>query len=246
MYVDFTACAMDQIINQVAKIRYMSGGAARVPLVIRTQGGGGRGNAAQHSQSLEALFFHIPGLKLVMPATPRDARGLLKTAVRSDDPVMFIEHKRLYSTKGEVPAEEDLIPFGKAVTRRQGTDISVVATSFMVLQAMEAADELAGEGIELEVIDPRSLVPLDLDCIVESVRKTGRLIVVHEGCRRGGIGAEIACRVTETAFDYLDAPAVRIGAWDVPVPFSLPLESAVLPDAESVKTAARDLMEGRV
>lgn len=244
MYIDFAACAMDQIINQVAKIRYMSGGAARVPLVIRTQGGGGRGNAAQHSQSLEALFFHIPGLKIVMPSTPCDARGLLKTSIRSDDPVMFIEHKLLYETQGEVPEEEYALPLGKAAIRKPGRDISVVATSYMVLVALEAADQLAGEGIDLEVIDPRSLVPLDTDCIVDSVKKTGRLIVIHEGCKRGGIGAEIACQVMEAAFDYLDAPIARIGAWDVPIPYSLPLENAVIPDAESVKTAARELVGG--
>jgi len=195
MYVDFTTCAMDQIVNQVAKMRYMSGGKAKIPLVIRTQGGGGRGNAAQHSQSLEALFLHIPGLKIVIPSTPYDARGLLKTAIRDDNPVMFIEHKLLYATKGSVPDGEYLIPFGQADIKRKGRDVTIAAISYMVVKALKAAERLAGEGIEAEVIDLRTLVPLDDEAILQSIRKTNRAVIVHEGCRRGGIGAEIAAHI---------------------------------------------------
>jgi pyruvate/2-oxoglutarate/acetoin dehydrogenase E1 component len=245
MYIDFAGCAMDQILNQVAKVRYMSGGVARVPLVIRAQGGGGRGNAAQHSQSLEALFFHIPGLKLVMPSTPYEAKGLLKTAIRSDDPVMFIEHKFLYATKGDIPEGDYTIPFGEAAIKQDGTDVTIVATSYMVLLALECASDLKAEGIRAEVIDPRSLVPLDIESIVDSVKKTNRLVIAHEGCKRGGIGAEIASEVMEKAFDYLDAPILRVGARNVPIPYSPPLEKTVLPNKESLKEAVRDVM-GRV
>ena len=186
MYVDFTTCAMDQIVNQVAKMRYMSGGKAKIPLVIRTQEGGGRGNAAQHSQSLEALFLHIPGLKIVMPSTPYDARGLLKTAIRDDNPVMFIEHKLLYATKGFIPDGEFLIPFGQADVKRKGKDVTVIAISYMVTKALRAAERLAEEGVDVEVIDLRTLVPLDLETLLQSVRKTNRVVIVHEGCQKRG------------------------------------------------------------
>jgi pyruvate/2-oxoglutarate/acetoin dehydrogenase E1 component len=239
MYIDFTPCAMDQIVNQVAKMRYMSGGKVKIPLVIRTQGGGGRGNAAQHSQSLEALFLHIPGLKIAMPSTPYDARGLLKTAVRDDNPVMFIEHKLLYATKGHVPDEEYLIPFGQADIKREGRDVTVVAVSYMVTKALKAADRLAAEGIEVEVIDPRTLVPLDLETLLQSVRKTNRAVIVHEGCRRNGIGAEVASCIQEEAFDYLDAPIQRVGALNVPIPYSEPLENAVIPNEEDIIKAVK-------
>lgn len=242
MYIDFTTCAMDQIVNQVAKMRYMSGGKAKIPLVIRTQGGGGRSNAAQHSQSLEALFYHIPGLKIVMPSTPHDARGLLKTAIREDNPVMFIEHKLLYATKGFVPDEEYLIPFGQADIKRKGKDVTVVAISYMVTKALKAADRLAAEGIEVEVIDPRTLVPLDLETLLQSVRRTNRVVVVHEGCRRGGIGAEIASQIQEEAFDYLDAPVQRVGALSVPIPYSEPLENAVIPGEEEIIEAVKKVL----
>lgn len=242
MYIDFTTCAMDQIVNQVAKMRYMSGGKAKIPLVIRTQGGGGRGNAAQHSQSLEALFYHIPGLKIVMPSTPHDARGLLKTAIRDDNPVMFIEHKLLYATKGFVLDEEYLIPFGQADIKRKGKDVTVVAISYMVTKALKAADRLAGEGIEVEVIDPRTLVPLDLETLLQSVRRTNRVVVVHEGCRRGGIGAEIASQIQEEVFDYLDAPIQRVGALSVPIPYSEPLENAVIPGEEDIIKAVKKVL----
>lgn len=242
MYVDFTTCAMDQIANQVAKMKYMSGGKAKIPLVIRTQGGGGRGNAAQHSQSLEALFLHIPGLKIVMPSTPYDARGLLKSAIRDDNPVMFIEHKLLYAIKSYIPDEEYLIPIGQADIKRKGEDVTVVAISYMVMKALKAAERLAGEGVNVEVIDLRTLVPLDLETILQSVRKTNRAVIVHEGCRRGGIGAEIACNIMEEAFDFLDAPIERVGALNVPIPYSEPLENAVIPGEEDIAMAVKKVL----
>jgi pyruvate/2-oxoglutarate/acetoin dehydrogenase E1 component len=242
MYVDFTTCAMDQIVNQVAKMRYMSGGKAKIPLVIRTQEGGGRGNAAQHSQSLEALFLHIPGLKIVMPSTPYDARGLLKTAIREENPVMFIEHKLLYATKGFIPNGEFLIPFGQADVKRKGKDVTVIAISYMVTKALRAAERLAEEGVDVEVIDLRTLVPLDIETLLQSVRKTNRVVIVHEGCRRGGIGAEIACNIMEEAFDFLDAPIQRVGALNVPIPYSEPLENAVIPSEEEIATAVKKVL----
>jgi len=242
MYIDFTTCAMDQIVNQVAKMRYMSGGKAKIPLVIRTQGGGGRGNAAQHSQSLEALFLHIPGLKIVMPSTPYDARGLLKTAIRDDNPVLFIEHKLLYATKGSIPDGEYLIPFGQAELKRRGKDVTVMAVSYMVTKALKAAELLAKEGIEVEVIDLRTLIPLDLETSLQSIRKTNRAVIVHEGCRRGGIGAEVASTITEEAFDYLDAPVERVGSLDVPIPYSEPLENAVIPGEEKIISAVKKVL----
>jgi pyruvate/2-oxoglutarate/acetoin dehydrogenase E1 component len=242
MYVDFATCAMDQIVNQVAKMTYMSGGKVKIPLVIRTQGGGGRGNAAQHSQSLEALFLHIPGLKIVVPSTPFDARGLLKTAIRDDNPVMFIEHKLLYATKGSIPDGEYLIPFGRAETKRRGKDVTVITISFMVTKVLKAAESLADEGIDVEVIDLRTLVPLDLETIIESIRKTNRAVIVHEGCRRGGIGAEISSQIQEEAFDYLDAPIERVGSLDVPIPYSEPLESAVIPGEKEIVMAVKKVL----
>jgi len=242
MYVDFTTCAMDQIVNQVAKMRYMSGGKAKIPMVIRTQGGGGRGNAAQHSQSLEALFLHIPGLKVVMPSTPYDARGLLKTAIRDDNPVMFIEHKLLYATKGPVPDGEYLIPFGQSDIKRKGRDVTIAAISYMVMKALKASERLAGEGIEAEVIDLRTLVPLDLETILQSVRKTNRVVVVHEGCRRNGIGAEISSLIQEEGFDFLDAPVERVGSLNVPIPYTESLEKAVIPDEEDIISAVKKVL----
>jgi pyruvate/2-oxoglutarate/acetoin dehydrogenase E1 component len=242
MYIDFTTCAMDQIVNQVAKIRYMSGGKLKVPLVIRTQGGGGRGNAAQHSQSLEALFLHVPGLKIAMPSTPHDARGLLKTAIRDDNPVLFIEHKILYATKGQIPEGEYLIPFGQADIKRKGKDATVIAVSYMVIRVLKAAERLAQEGIEIEVIDPRTLVPFDFEAVLQSVRKTNRVVIVHEGCRRGGIGAEIAYTIQQEAFDFLDAPIETVGALNVPMPYSEPLESAVIPDEEKIIKAVKKVL----
>jgi len=242
MYVDFTTCAMDQIVNQVAKMRYMSGGKAKIPLVIRTQEGGGRGNAAQHSQSLEALFLHIPGLKIVMPSTPYDARGLLKTAIREENPVMFIEHKLLYATKGFIPDGEFLIPFGQADVKRKGKDVTVIAISYMVTKALRAAERLAEEGVDVEVIDLRTLLPLDFETLLQSIHKTNRVVIVHEGCKRGGIGAEIACNIMEEAFDFLDAPIQRVGALNVPIPYSEPLENAVIPSEEEIATAVKKVL----
>ena len=242
MYMDFTACAMDQIVNQAAKMRYMSGGKLKVPLVIRTQEGGGRGNAAQHSQSLEALFLHIPGLKIVMPSTPADARGLLATAIRDDNPVLFIEHKLLYATKGMVPDGEYLLPLGQADVKRPGKDVTIVTISHMVLKALRAAERLAAEGIEAEVIDLRTLAPLDLGCVLRSVQKTNRVVIAHEACKRGGFGGELAAQIQEEAFDLLDAPIQRVGALDVPIPYSKPMEEYVIPDEERIVAAVRRVL----
>ena len=241
MYVDFMGLAMDPIANQAAKLRYMFGGKARVPVVIRAQEGAGRGNAAQHSQSLEAWFCHIPGLKVVTPSTPYDAKGLLKTSIRDDNPVIFLEHKALYQTRGPVPEGEYLVPLGVADVKREGKHVTVVGIHTMVHKALQAAEQLAAEGIELEVIDPRTLVPLDEETIVNSVRKTGRLIVSHEAYRNAGYGAEIVSRVVEAAFDYLDAPPQRVCARDVPVPYAAPLEQAALPQVADLVATARAL-----
>jgi len=242
MYVDFIGLAMEPIVNQAAKLRYMFGGKARVPLVIRAQEGAGRGNAAQHSQSLEAWFCHIPGLKVVTPSTPADAKGLLKGAIRDDNPVIFLEHKALYFSKGPVADGDHTVPLGVADIKRVGRDVTVVGIHTMVGKALKAADELAEQGIELEVIDPRTLVPLDEQTIIESVKKTGRLIVSHEAYTRGGYGAEIISRVIEAAFDYLDAPPLRVCARDVPVPYSEVLETAALPQVQDLVAAAKALV----
>jgi pyruvate/2-oxoglutarate/acetoin dehydrogenase E1 component len=242
MYVDFTTCAMDQIVNQTAKMHYMSGGKLKVPLVIRTHEGGGRGNAAQHSQSLEAWFLHVPGLKVVLPSTPADAKGLLTAAIRDDNPVLFIEHKLLYSTKGQVPEGEHLIPLGQAEVKRAGKHVTIVTISQMVLKALRAAEQLAAEGIEAEVIDLRTLVPLDLEAVLQSVRKTNRVVIAHEACRRGGFGGELAAQIQEEAFDDLDAPIQRVGALDVPIPYSKPLEEAVIPDEGRIIAAVRRVL----
>jgi acetoin:2,6-dichlorophenolindophenol oxidoreductase subunit beta len=242
MYVDFIGLAMEPIVNQAAKLRYMFGGKAKVPMVIRAQEGAGRGNAAQHSQSLEAWFCHIPGLKVVTPSTPADAKGLLTSAIRDDNPVIFLEHKALYFAKGPVPSGEYVVPLGEASIQRVGRHVTVVGIHTMVGKALQAAEELAREGIELEVIDPRSLVPLDEETIVTSVKKTGRLIVSHEAYTRGGYGAEIIARVVDAAFDYLDAPPLRVCARDVPVPYSQVLETAALPQVHDLVGAARALV----
>jgi pyruvate dehydrogenase E1 component beta subunit len=239
MFMDFAFVAADAIFDQVAKMRYMSGGRVKAPLVIRTQQGGGRGNGAQHSQSLEALFAHIPGLKVVLPSTPYDAKGLLKSAIRDDNPVVFIEHKLLYPTRGPVPEEEYLIPLGQADVKRAGTDVTVVSYSRTLLFALAAAERLAGEGISVEVIDLRTLVPLDMAAILSSVEKTSRLVVVHEAHRCCGFGAELAARVQEEALYYLEAPIVRVAARDVPIPVSPVLESHVLPQEDDIVAAVR-------
>lgn len=241
MFIDFTCVCIDQIVNQVAKVRYMLGGQVNVPLVIRTQGGAGKSYAAQHSQSLESWFMNVPGLKVVMPSTPYDAKGLLKTAIREDNPVMFIEHKLLYNSKGEVPDVEYTIPIGKADVKRKGNDITITAHSKMVLHALEAADSLEKEGISVEVIDLRTLSPLDMDTILESVRKTGHLLTVEEGNKSVGVGAEVASRVVEEAFDYLDAPIKRLASKNVPIPFNKELEQAVIPNTQKIVDEVRKL-----
>ena len=243
MYMDFTFVAMDQLLNQAAKTRYIFGGNAKIPLVIRGQQGIGRGNAATHSQSVETFFMHIPGLKVACPSTPADAAGLLRTAIRDDNPVMFFEHKALYARKGDVPDDpEYLIPFGKADVKRAGTDVTIVANLLYVSRALEAADELEKEGIHAEVIDPRTLVPLDIDTIIKSVKKTGRLVVVHEAHRNAGWGAEIAAQVTEAAFPYLDAAPVRLGTAPCPLPFNLGLENAATPQVADIIKAAKAVL----
>jgi len=234
MYIDFTAVAMDQIVNQVAKVRYMFGGKAKTSLVIRTQGGAGRSSAAQHAQSLESWFVHIPGLKVVMPSCSYDAKGLLKSAIRDPDPVLFIEHKLLYLEKSAAPKKEYLIPIGVAEIKREGTDITVVATSSMVQKSLDAAEELEESGISVEVIDPRTLFPLDKETILSSVRKTNRLLITHEAVERCGWGAEIAAIASKEAFDYLDAPIERVAAKETPVPFSPKLENFIIPNKEDV------------
>ena len=242
MYIDFMALAMDPLVNQGAKLRYMFGGKARVPLVIRTQEGAGRGIAAQHSQSLEAWFTHIPGIKVCVPSTPADAKGLLKSAIRDDNPVMFIEHKMLYATKGPVPAGEYTIPLGQADVKREGSDVTFIGIHTMVSKGLTAAEKLAGEGIDVEVIDPRTLVPLDIETIVRSVKKTGRVVIAHEAYARGGVAGEIAMQIMENAFDYLDAPIVRVAGRNVPIPYNLRLERAAVPQEDDVVNALRNIV----
>lgn len=243
MFSDFSACAMDQICNQAAKARYMSGGQASVPLVVRTTGGGGRGAAAQHSQNLEAWFCHVPGLKVVMPSTPYDAKGLLKAAIRDPDPVIFIEHKMTYGDRGPVPEGEYLIPLGVADIKRAGDDVTVIATSRQVQFALAAAEQLAAEGISVEVIDPRTLVPLDKPALLASVRKTGRCVVVTEAVGRGSFASEVAAIIAAEAFDHLDAPVQRVCAANVPIPFAPELEKHVLPNPERIAATIRNLCQ---
>ena len=233
MHVDFIGCCFDIVLNQMSKMCYKTNGQVTVPLVLRTQGGRGRSNGCTQSQSLESLFTHIPGLKVVMPSTPYDAKGLLKTAIRDNNPVIFIEHKGLYQTKGEVPDEEYMIPLGKADVKRQGKDVTIISYSKSVLTALDAAKELEVKGIDAEVLDLRSLVPLDFDAITESVRKTGRVIITHEASERTGFGAEVAAQIADKLFDELDAPIVRVCGANIPVP------NATLPEIESAPTVER-------
>lgn len=244
MFADFAAVTLDQIINQAAKFRYMSGGQLKVPLTIRAAQGAGQGFGSQHSQCVETWFMHAPGLKVVVPSTPADVLGLLKTAIRDDNPVVFLEHKSLYTDKGEVPDHNNhLIPFGVANVVREGTDVTIVATQQMVKVALRAAEELDKQGISCEVIDPRTLVPLDLDTIVNSVKKTGRLITVEEAIRAGGWGAEVATQVTDTAIWYLEGPVVRVTMGASIIPFSGPLEAALIPDKDDVIAAVQRVLE---
>ena len=234
MFGDLTALAMDQIANQAAKIRYMFGGQVSAPLVIRTPFGAGVNIASHHSQSLEAWFMHVPGLQVAVPSTAYDAKGLLKTAIRGSNPVFFCEHKLLYPLVGEVPEEEYVVPFGVADVKREGADVTVVATSYMVHKTLNAAKELEKEGVSVEVVDPRTLVPLDKEKIVNSVKKTGRVVVVTEDCKTVGVSAEIAAVVAEEALDYLDAPVKRVAEPDTPIPFSPTLEQYVIPDEKAI------------
>jgi pyruvate/2-oxoglutarate/acetoin dehydrogenase E1 component len=242
MYVDFVGLAMDQIANQMAKVRYMTGGQVTVPMVLRTQGGTGRSAGAQHSQSLESWLAHVPGLRVVMPATPADAKGLLKTAIRSEDPVVFIEHKALYAMKGEVPEGEALVPFGVANIVVPGDSLTIVTYSRMLHFAVDAAKKLAEEGIHAEVIDLRTLNPLDMDTVLASVRKTRRAMVLNEAHRTAGFCAELSARITEETFDILEAPVTRITAKDVPVPATL-LEKLSIPGPDDICAEARSLMK---
>jgi pyruvate dehydrogenase E1 component beta subunit len=242
MYVDFMTCGLDSLVNQAAKIRFMSAGQIKVPLVVRTQGGAGRSSAAQHAQSLEAWFVHTPGLKVVMPATPYDAKGLLKAAIRDEDPVVFIEHKLLYNTEGLVPEEEYLIPLGKADVKRHGDDVTVVATSRMVLKVITAAELLAKRGVSVEVVDPMTLVPLDEETILSSVRKTRRLVIVHEAVERNGFGAEIAAMVAKKAFFDLDGPINRVAGMNVPIAFAPKLENYVIPDVPQIVAGINEIL----
>ena len=240
MYVDFLTLALDQLVNAAAKAHAMSGGQLSVPLVLRTQGGAGQRSAAQHSQSLEAWLAHVPGLKVVMPSRAADAAGLLRSAIDDPNPVVFVENKALYFKREDVPDDApERVPIGAARIARRGRDVTIVALSRLVGEALDAADRLAAEGIEAEVIDPRTLVPLDIETIVRSVERTNRLVVAHEAVRSGGFGAEIAAQAQLAAFDFLDAPVERVGAPFAPVPFSPPLEDAYLPGRDDVYAAAR-------
>jgi pyruvate dehydrogenase E1 component beta subunit len=242
MFIDFIGVCMDQVINQMAKMRYMFGGKAKLPIVLRTAAGAGFRSAAQHSQSLEAWFTHIPGLKVVMPSTPYDAKGLLKSAIRDDNPVVFIEGKRLYTSRGEVPDEEYLVPLGSADLKREGDHVTVATWSSMVPVALSAAQKLSEEGIELDVVDIRTLKPLDVPSILSSVEKTGRLIVLHEACLTNGFGAEIAATVMEEGFYSLDAPVKRVAAPDIPVPYSTDMEKFFIPGENDLIDAVRELL----
>lgn len=242
-FSDFVMIALDNIVNQAAKTRYMYGGKSKVPLVVRLPGGSGAGFAAQHSQSLEAWMTHIPGLIVVQPSSAYDAKGLLLAAIKEDNPVLFYEHKLLYNVKDEVPEELYEIPLGKAEVKKQGTDITIVATSIMVQRALEAADQLEKVGISVEVIDPRTLVPLDIETIVQSVKKTSRVLVVYEAVKRSGYGAEIASVIAESeAFDYLDAPITRLGGVATPIPYNPTLEKAAVPQVEDIIRECKKIM----
>ena len=243
MFIDFTTCAMDMIVNQMAKIHYMFGGRGKVPMVLRTNIGAGRGAAAQHSQSFHAFFIHIPGLIVVTPSSPYDAKGLMNTAILDDNPIMFIEHKKLYATKGPVPEEYYTIPFGKADIRREGKNITIVATHAMVNRSLIVAEEFSKDGIEIEIVDPRTLRPLDKGAILESVKKTKRLIVADEGPVTCGVSSEISAMIAEEAIEYLQAPILRVGSPDTPVPFSPPLEKIYIPDEEDLREAVSKMKE---
>ncbi|MHC5654979.1 alpha-ketoacid dehydrogenase subunit beta [Stappia sp.] len=246
-FSDFAALAMEQIVNQAAKLRYMLGGEAAVPVVFRMPSGSGTGAAAQHSQSLEAWFGHVPGLKVIQPSTPEDAKGLLLAALADPDPVVIFEHKLLYKMKGHVPAGHYTTPIGKAAVRREGSDVTIVAASIMVHRALEAAERLAADGIDSEIVDLRSIRPVDRETILASVRKTGKLVLVHEGVKSYGIGAEISAMVAESdAFDFLDAPILRLGGAETPIPYNPDLERAAVPQTDTIEAAVRRLVRREV
>jgi pyruvate dehydrogenase E1 component beta subunit len=242
MFSDFVTVAMDQVVNQAAKARYMSGGKARVPLTIRIVNGAPGSAAAQHSQSPEAWFMNVPGLKIAIPATPYDAKGLLKTAIRGEDPVLFFEHKMLYAAKGEVPEEDYTVPFGEAVIRREGSEATIIAIGGVLPAVLDAADQLATQGISVEVVDPRTLVPLDVATLVESIKRTNRAIIVHEAHRRAGPGAEIAAILAEEAIAYLDAPVIRVATKNVPFPYNPELEKFILPEVNDIIRAVQGVV----
>jgi acetoin:2,6-dichlorophenolindophenol oxidoreductase subunit beta len=246
MFGDFITLVMDQLVNQAAKMRYMTGGQIQVPLTVRATMGGGRSSGAQHSQSWHAWFAHVPGLKVVVPSTPYDAKGLLKTALREPNPVIFFEDKVMYAkVKGPVPEEEYCIPFGQADIKRAGKDITLIALSRMIHPTLAAAEKLAAEGIEAEVIDPRTLTPLDKPTMIDSVKKTGGAVIIDEGYQHFGATAELAASIAYGAFDYLDAPVERLGAMDVPIPFTPVLENATIPDENKIIAAVHRVLEGR-
>ena len=245
MFSDFTTISMDQLVNQAAKMRYMFGGKAKVPMVLRTPGGSGTGAAAQHSQSLEAWFCHVPGLKVVIPSTPYDAKGLLKAAIRDDNPVIFIEQKLLYRRKGEVPEGDYVIELGKADVKREGKDVTIISYGRMIPTCLKVAEDLAAEGIDVEVVDPRTLLPLDKDTLIQSAKKTGRVLIVHEAVQTGGFGGEIAAVLADSeAFYYLDAPIKRLGGLDIPIPYCPELEKNAVPTEEKIREAIETLMKG--
>ena len=244
MFSDFMTISMDQLVNQAAKMRYMFGGKAKVPMVIRTPGGSGTGAAAQHSQSLEAWFCHVPGLKVVIPSTPYDAKGLLKAAIQDDNPVVFIEQKLLYRKKGPVPEEEYMIPLGKADIKREGKDLTIITYGRMVPTCIEIAQELEKEGIDIEVVDPRTLLPLDQETLIASAKKTGKVLIIHEAVKTGGLGGEIAAVIADSeAFFYLDAPIRRLAGLDVPIPYCSELEKNAVPTRETIKAAIYEMIE---
>lgn len=242
MFIDFATVAMDQIVNQAAKMRYMFGGRITLPITFRTMVGAGIQAAAQHSQSLEAWFTHVPGLKVVYPSTPKDALGLTIAAIRDDNPVMVLEHKLLYAMEGEVPDENEPIPIGKADIKREGKDVTIIATGMMVHKALNAANQLAAQGVEAEIIDPRSLFPIDKDTIYDSIKKTHKAVVVSEEVKRGAWTAELASMIAEDVFDYLDAPIIRIGALNTPIPFSRTLENFVVPNETDIINAVQAIV----
>lgn len=242
LYSDWITLAMDQLVNMAAKMRYMFGGKVNMPLVVRAPFGAGGGNAAQHSQSFENWFNHVPGFKVVAPITPYDVKGMMKAALRDDNPVIFFEHKRSYQIKGEVPEGDYIVPFGKAAIRRAGTDVTIVSYSMMSIKAQQAAEELAKEGISCEVIDLRSILPLDYETVMNSVAKTSRVVVTQETNLRGGLASDIVAEIIDRGFDLLDAPPIRVGGLNVPMPYNIGLENHVIPSVESIKTAVRKVL----